>query len=299
MFDHIRRFSQPTSIHEAIQLLAGKEGKACLVAGGTDLALCAGRSIEVLVDISQLGLRYIKRKGGGLRIGATTTMAELEQSVLVRLVANGILGKAAASCGSPQTRNMATIGGNLANASPAADTATPLLVMDADVVLQGLRSSRTLPLRKFFAGPHATVSNRELLVEIVVPPCKPPSAFSFQRLARTELDIAIVNVAAAIQWNGAHRCTGVRIALGAVAPFPMRSQRAEAFLETQIATEKMIAKAAEIASQEIAPITDLRASADYRREISQVLVRRALQECVERLESEVSNGSAGRNGDSR
>jgi carbon-monoxide dehydrogenase medium subunit len=246
-----------------------------------------------------LGLSYIKRKGKGLRIGATTTMAALEESVLVRLTANGILAKAAASCGSPQTRNMATLGGNLANASPAADTATPLLAMDAEVVLQGLRSSRTLPLEKFFAGPHATLSNRELLVEIVIPGCKPGSAFSFQRLARTEIDIAIVNVAAAVRWDTARRCTGVRLALGAVAPCPMRSRRAEALLEGQTATAKVISKVAEMASQDIAPISDVRASADYRREISAVLVRRALQDCLQRLELESPDQAGGRNGGSR
>ena len=299
MFDNIRAFHQPTSAQEALRLLAGKEGKACLVAGGTDLALRAGRSVEVLVDLSRLGLSYIKRKGGGLRIGATTTMAVLEESVLVRLMADGILAKAASSCGSPQTRNMATIGGNLANASPAADTATPLLAMDAEVALQGLRSSRRLPLEKFFSGPHATLGNHELLVEIAVPPCKANSAFSFQRLARTEVDIAIVTVAAAIRWNVAQRCTGVRLALGAVAPCPMRSRRAEALLEGRAATEKLIMKVAEIVSEDIAPISDVRASAEYRREISQVLVRRALQECIQRLENESSNGTADHNGGSR
>ena len=299
MFDHIRSFHQPTSIREALRLLTGREGEACLVAGGTDLALRAGRSVQVLVDLSRLELSYVKRKGGGLRIGATTTMAMLEESVLARLMANGILAKAAASCGSPQTRNMATIGGNLANASPAADTATPLLAMDAEVVLQGLRSSRTLPLEKFFTGPHATIGNRELLVEIIVPACKTNSSFSFQRLARTEIDIAIVNVAAAVRWDRAQRCTGVRLALGAVAPCPMRSRRAEALLEGQVATEKLIAKVADMVSQDIAPISDVRASADYRREISQVLVRRALQECVQRLEREGSSHAAGTNGGSR
>ncbi len=298
MFDHIRNFYQPTSTREAIRLLT-EEGRACVVAGGTDLALRAGRSVQVLVDIGRLGLSYVKRKGGGLRIGATTTMAALEESVLVRLMANGILAKAAASCGSPQTRNMATLGGNLANASPAADTATPLLAMDAEVVLQGLRTSRTVPLEKFFTGPHATMRARELLVEILIPACKSPSAFSFQRLARTEIDIAIVNVAAAVRWDEARRCTGVRLALGAVAPCPMRSRRAEALLEGQFATDKLISKIAEMASEDISPISDVRASANYRREISQVLVRRALQECVQRLEDEGSRHAGGANGGSR
>ncbi len=296
MFDHIRSFRQPSTIIEAIKLLQGRDGEACLVAGGTDVAIRAGRSIQVLVDVSRLGLSYIKRRGGGLHIGATTTMAALEQSLLVRLTANGILAQAAASCGSPQTRNMATIGGNLANASPAADTATPLLVTGAEVVLQGLRSSRTLPLEEYFAGPHSTNSNRELLLEIIIPRFRPNTTFSFQRLARTEIDIALVAVASAIRCDSKQRCTDVRIALGAVAPCPMRARRAEAVLEGQLVTDKLIRQAAEIASEEIAPITDVRASAEYRREIARVLARRALEDCVQRLAQEGSLHSGSRNG---
>lgn len=299
MFDHVRSFHQPTTTQEAIRLLTGHEGEACLVAGATDVALRAGRSVRVLVDISRLGLSYIKHKGNGLRIGATTTMALLEDSVLVRLIANGILAKAAASCGSAQTRNMATIGGNLANASPAADTATPLLAMDAEVVLKGLRTSRTVPLDKFFTGPNKTVGSRELLIEIVIPPSKPKSAFSFQRLARTEIDIAIVNVAAAVRWDVKQRCAGVRLSLGAVAPCSMRARKAETFLEGKTATGALIAQVAEIASQEIAPITDVRTSAEYRREVSRVLVRRALEECIERLDLESAHHTASRKGGSR
>jgi len=299
MFDHIRSFRQPFTTTEAIKLLQGREGEACLVAGGTDVVLRASRSVKVLVDISRLGLSYIKRKGGGLHIGATTTMAALEESVLVRLTADGILAHAAASCGSPQTRNMATIGGNLANASPAADMATPLLVMEAEVVLQGLRISRTLPLEGYFAGPHSTNSNRELLVEVIVPRSKPNAAFSFKRFARTEIDIALVTVAAAIRWDAKQRCADVRIALGAVAPCPMRAHRAEAVLEGQSADHKLIWQAADMAAQEIAPITDVRASAEYRREIARVLTRRAVEECIQRLTQEGSLHAGSRNGGAR
>ncbi len=227
-----------------------------------------------------------------MQIGATTTMAALEESVLVQLLANGILAKAAASCGSPQTRNLATIGGNLANASPAADTATPLLVLDAEVVLQGARTQRTLPLDQFFVAPHATNAKRELLTEIVVHNAKPHTAYSFQRFSRTEMDIALVNVAAAVQLHRDHRCTHVRLALGAVAPTPMRALKAETALEGKVLTTGLIKIAADIAADEISPITDLRASAEYRREISRVLVRRAIEECLERLEPEKHAGNA-------
>jgi carbon-monoxide dehydrogenase medium subunit len=131
--------------------------------------------------------------------------------------------------------------------------------------------------------------SRELLVEVSIPPCKPNTAFSFQRLARTEVDIATVNVATAVQWDVKHRCTGIRVALGAVAPCPVRARKAEALLEGQLATDSLIRKVAETASDEITPITDVRASAEYRREISRVLVRRALEECLEYLVHESSD----------
>lgn len=284
MFDNIRAFHQPASVKEAIRLLHHQHTKACLIAGATDLALQADRSVTELVDISDLGLSYIEKKAGSLHIGATTTMAELEHSAVLQRFAHGLLSKAAASCGSPQTRNMATIGGNLVNASPAADTATPLLVLEAQVVLQGMHSRRKLPLYEFFAGPHLTTAKRELLTEVVLPMTKPHTAWSFQRLGRTEADIAVVNAAAAIQLDSKGRCTAVRLALGAVAPCPMRAKKAESLILGKILTAQIIQSAADSAAQEISPITDVRASAEYRREITRVLARRAIEECVQHLE---------------
>jgi len=284
VFDHIRAFYQPRTVSEAIRLLHKPGGRTCLVAGGTDLVLRAGRSITDLVDITRLRLDYIRGSGQGVGIGAATTLAELEQSPHLQRLANGILAKAAACCGTIQTRNVATIGGNLANASPAADTATPLLVLDARIALQGLRSRRQVRLAEFFRGPHATAANGSLLTEIVIPPCQPHTAWSFQRFARTEMDIAVVNVAAGLQLDRRGRCTWVRIALGAVAPQPIRTAKAEAVLADGILTKSRIERAADAAAQEVRPITDVRASAEYRTDLSRVLVRRALEECAQRLE---------------
>ncbi len=283
MFDHIRAYHRPRSIPEAVRLLQKGAGAACVLAGGTDLVLRAGRTVTTLVDISGLDLAYLKRDAQGMRIGAMTTMAALEQSSAVQHLAGGILARAAAACGNLQTRNVATIGGNLANASPAADAAVALLALDAEVVLLGLRRKRRLPLGKFFSGPHETAANGSLLTEIVIPPCMPHTAFSFQRLSRTESDIAIVNVAAGIQLDRG-RCAWARIALGAVAPLPLRSQTAEIVLSGNVISQELIEQAAEAAANEVRPISDLRASAEYRQEMSRVLVKRALQECAKNLE---------------
>ncbi len=159
MFDHIRAFHRPRTIQEALKLLHRPGGKACALAGGTDLVLRSGRSVTDLVDITGLGLDYIRRGGGGLRIGAASPLAKVEESAAVQALAGGILSTAAAHCGSVQLRNVATLGGNLANASPAADTAVPLLVLDAKVVLQDLRRKRRMGLAEFFLAPHKTAIN--------------------------------------------------------------------------------------------------------------------------------------------
>ena len=201
MFDHIECFYQPTTLREALLLLrkVGKRGR--IVAGATDIVMQADRSTRFLVDITRLGLNYVRGNNRGCVIGATTTMAELEHSPVIRALAGGILAKAASTCGSIQNRNMATVGGNLANASPAADTAAVLLALDAQVVVASSRRKRKIALAEFYSGPHRTVLNGELLEEVVIPalPSGGRLGWSFQKLGRTETDISLVNVAAGLQ----------------------------------------------------------------------------------------------------
>jgi len=283
MFDHIEVFYHPKDVRAAVRLLHQGKGKGRFVAGGTDLVVQADRSTRFLVDITRLGLNYVRRNGGGWLIGATTTMAELESSPPIRKMAGGILAKAAATCGSVQNRNMATVGGNLANASPAADTATPLLVLDSVVVTAGPRAKRKIPLSDVFAGPHKTNLNGALLVEILIPalPSGGCAGWSFQKLGRTESDISVVNVAAGLQVDARGSVKRARIALGAAAPTPMRARRAEGLLTGQKLTSSLIDEASDEAAREASPITDVRASAEYRREMCHVLARRALRECAE------------------
>jgi carbon-monoxide dehydrogenase medium subunit len=282
MFDHIQAFHRPRDITEAVRLLDDGGGGGRFVAGGTDIAVQADRSVRFLVDITRLGLNYIRQNGRGWAIGATTPMAELEKSAAVRAMAGGILAQAAATCGSVQNRNMATLGGNLVNASPAADTATPLLVLNAAVVLEDGRGRRTVALADFFSGPHRTVLGGALLVEVVLPelPAGIRAGWSFQKLGRTLSDISLVNVAAGIGLDGEGRVQWVRIALGAVAPAPMRAGKAEGLLVGRKLESGAIEEAAAEAAREVSPISDIRASADYRRQMSGVLVRRALRECA-------------------
>jgi len=284
MFDHIQAFYQPNSIREAVRLLRRGGRQARIVAGGTDLVVEGNRSIRFLVDVTRLGLDYIRQDRKGLVVGATATMASLVHSPKIRALADGILATAASTCGSVQVRNMATVGGNLASASPAADTATPLLVLDAMVVLAGPRGRSKVLLEKFFTGPRKTLLNGALLVEIAIPALSRGlrTGWSYQKLGRIETDIAVVNVAAGLCLDRAGRCAWARIALGAVGPTPMRAHKAEALLAGQMLTQESVDRVGDTVMQQVRPIDDLRASAEYRREMSRVLVRRALAECAAR-----------------
>jgi|SRR5271157_1149632 len=283
MFDQVDAYHRPRSVREAVRLLHAGGSRARILAGGTDVIVQADPSIRSLVDITGLGLSYIRRAGTSWAIGATTTMAELEDSPLIRGLAGGVLAKAAAAWGPVQLRNMATLGGNLANASPAADMAVPLLVLDASVVLAGSTRRRTLPLAEFFRGPGKTAMGKELLVEILVPvtPRGGRWGWSFHRLGRTLSDISLVSAAAGLQLDARGTCKAARIALGAVAPAPMRAAGAEAILMGQKLTPGRIAEACERVAREVSPISDMRAPAEYRREMAGVLAGRALRECAQ------------------
>jgi carbon-monoxide dehydrogenase medium subunit len=282
MFDHIECFYRPATIREALLLLrkVGKHGR--IVAGATDIVTQADRSTRYLVDVTHLGLDYVRGNKRGCVIGATTTMAGLEHSPVIRALAGGILAKAASTCGSIQNRNMATVGGNLANASPAADTAAVLLALDAQVVVANSRRKRKTALTEFYAGPHRTVLNDELLEEVVIPalPGGGRLGWSFQKLGRTASDISLVNVAAGLQADARGRIKWARLALGAVGPTPLRARNAETLLLGNIISEDLLTHVGVTVMREVNPISDSRASAEYRREMSAVLARRALRECA-------------------
>jgi CO/xanthine dehydrogenase FAD-binding subunit len=178
-------------------------------------------------------------------------------------------------------RNLATLGGNMANASPAADMATPLLVLDAAVVMADSKGRRKLPLAEYLAAARTGRYAKALLVEVVIP--DPPRGkgcqWSFQKLGRTAVDISLVNVSAGLQLDSRGRVKWARIALGSVAPAPMRATGAEQRMAGRILDQALLAEIGAAVAREVHPISDARASAEYRREICSVLTRRALEEC--------------------
>jgi carbon-monoxide dehydrogenase medium subunit len=280
MFEQVEAFYRPTSVREALRLLESRTGRAKIVAGGTDLVVDADSTIRALIDLTHCGLTYIRQQDGVCAIGAATTLAELEESRIVRGLGGGILAQAAATCGSIQIRNAATVGGNIANGSPAADLLTPLLALDATVVIADANGKRTIPLSQYLALRGAPSMRKSLLVEVAVPVVKSKRCgWSFQKLGRTAMDIALVNVAAGVQLDRSGRIQWARIALGAVAPTAIRAAATEESLKGRILDAGAIADAAESVTLEVSPISDVRASAAYRRDMCRVLTRRALEEC--------------------
>lgn len=253
-----------------------------MVAGGTDLVVEGDRSIRFLIDLTRAGLTYIRRRDSGCVIGATTPLAELEESTVVRALAGGLLARAAASCGSVQNRNLATVGGNLANASPAADLATPLLALDASAVVTDGRGRRKVRLAEYLGRARQNGFANSLLIEVAIPipPHGSRCGWSFQKFGRTEVDISLANAAAGLQLDARGRVRWARLALGAVAATPFRASRVEELMGGRGFDEALLAEVGEEVKREVRPISDARASAEFRVELSRVVSGRALEECA-------------------
>jgi len=286
MLRKLREFEyrEPSTLSEAISVLNqyGKDAK--VLAGGTDLLVNMkerGWEPKVLVNLKAIpGLSYIRfDEKEGLRIGALTTVREVETSSLIH-ERFPCLHEGAKSLGSVQVRNRATLGGNLCNASPAADNGPPLLVLNARVKLVGARGERVVPLDKFFVGPRVTVLDNEVLTEILVPASSQHVHGVYLTICRREaVDLAQVGIAMAARAEGKRaKWKEVRIAMGAVGPTPLRAYETEKLLEGRDIQETVIEEAIKKSIEEARPITDLRASEWYRREMVKVLAQRALEQ---------------------
>ncbi len=281
------RYLAPRGLDEALSLLTPD---AVPLAGGTDLFLRMERrqtQPDAVVDLKRIpDMDRIEPSDGGLRIGALAAMESLAAS---SLIVNGYraLAESARVVGSIQTRNRATIGGNLANASPAADTATPLLALGATAEAGRVDGTRELPLEQLFLGPGRTaLEHGEILTAIRVPAMHGRTGSSFQRCVRTAMDIAVVNCAAFVRLDEDGAVGDARIALGAVGPTPLRASAAESCLRGRRFDADAAAEAAECAVNDARPIDDVRASADYRKEMVRVLTRRAVENAFQRAQGE-------------
>jgi len=277
----VKAFFNPTSVEEAVDMMASQTGEGCYVAGGTDL-LCEKEWPEFVVNVRDL-LNHVALDGDEFVIGASATVSQIEYWQELTQADDGLMHGCAKAFASRQIRNMATLGGNLASAVPSADFAPPLLVLEAGCVVQGKEGARALPLDAFFSGPHRSVLEKDLLVEVRFPKPAAGTKACFLKIGRTPGDIAVVNVAVLLVLEG-QTVKKARIALGAVAPTPIRVYQAETFLEDKPASEENFQQAAELAQQAASPISDQRGSHAYRSQMCMALTRRALRQCVGRDE---------------
>ena len=271
--------------NDAVALLAhhSATSKVKVIAGGTDLLAdlkFSAHSPDVIVDISRVeDLKGLKITDEGLSIGALVTHTQIMRSPIIQEMFPALVD-AAHSIGAVQTRNLGTLGGNLVTGVPSMDSGPTLIALDALVNIIGSTGRRQLPLIDFFLGPRKTVLKPdELLAEIIIPRQNLGKPTHFLKFGlRKGQALALVNVAASIwiDWDK-NVFVAPRISLGAVAPKVIRAPKAEAYLEGRTVTPEAMAEAGRIASTDARPITDFRASAEYRRDLVAVLTKRALE----------------------
>jgi len=279
-------YLSPKSPGELAAFLADHRDKAKILSGGTDIIpnmLSKLYKVDYLIDLSGLKeLRDISYKNGqGLFIGAATTMKDIERSSVIK-EKYAALHKAASEVGSPQIRAMATIGGNICNASPAADTPPALVALGAAVTLVSTEGLREMLLADFIQGNRIIdLRPNEYLAKISIPdaPLRSASRFGLTTLrAAVEIDIASFAVNLVTDKTG--KVVACGIAMGAVAPVPLRAVEAEGMLIGHVPDDALIAKAAEKCAEESKPIGDIRASAAYRRHLIKVLAGRTIREAL-------------------
>ncbi|MET0586043.1 MAG: xanthine dehydrogenase family protein subunit M [Candidatus Binatia bacterium] len=275
-------FYQPATLAEASRLLRDNGPGGRFLAGGTDLVIAMkekGLLPKYIVDLKQVpGLNGIRENGdGSLSIGALTTMYAIETSRLIQ-TKYPFLAQSAAEVGSIQIRNRATVGGNMANATPSADVAPSLIALNSTAKIASASGERVVAMEDFFRGPGQNVMNAdEILTEITIPKTGSQQVGEYIKFSpRDMMDLAYIGVAVAYDFAGDKKTSGVRIVLGAVAPTPIRARNSEALLEGKILTEALAAQAGDEAARESKPISDVRSSADYRRAMVGVMTKRAI-----------------------
>ncbi len=291
-FDYVA----PRDLGAAVALLAEHGASAKILAGGTDLLVeleAAARVPKVVVDVSRLKeLKGIAVTDGGLRIGAASTHNEIMRSPDLRNLFPALV-EAAHTIGAVQTRNLGTLAGNLVTCVPSMDSGPALLALEAEVGIMSPRGAKRMPLAELFVRPRKTsLKPDEILTEIVIPKANlgKPSAFLKFGLRKGQA-LALVNVGVAA-WIKKDCFVAPRIALGAVAPTVIRATRAEAFLDGKKVSEEAMAEAGRIAATEAKPISDFRASADYRRDLIETLTKRALATAVARAQQSAKEAVA-------
>ena len=281
-------FAAPTSLAEAVSLM-GSDGTVRALAGGTDLIdqlKTNRRNADLVIDMKRVPeLQRLEVDNDGLHIGAARCCSDIHHDETVNTKYAG-LADSTGLVGSVQIQNRAAVGGNVCNAAPSGDTTPNLLAHDAIAVIAGPSGTRQVELTDFFVGPGQTVLQQgELLQELILPTPPEHSASAYLRfIPRNEMDIAVAGVSSFIHVDPETKVVQkARIALASVAPTPVRARGAEAVLEGNEISTDLISKAGDAAVESATPITDVRGSAEYRKELVRVLTRRTLNICLERI----------------
>ncbi|MGH2782325.1 MAG: FAD binding domain-containing protein [Thermoleophilaceae bacterium] len=273
--------AEPASFAEALSILARRDGECRLIAGGTALVPMLRLGLarpDRLVSLHRIpGIAEIRSDGGALIVGAMATHAQVRRAAVVG--SWPLLAEAAGRVASPAIRASGTLGGNLCYAEAASDVAPALLCLDALVTVTGAHGDRTVPVAGFFRGFfEAALEPGEILTQVRIAPPPPGAKGAYVKFCpRSAEDRALIGVAALLVTAGDGRqCRDVRLALGGAAPTPLRARRAEDVLRGEALTDPAIRAAADAAAGEADPLSDLMGSADYRREMVRVWVRRVL-----------------------
>jgi carbon-monoxide dehydrogenase medium subunit len=279
-------YEAPKTLDEALRLLGRHGDEAKILAGGHSLLplmklrLAAPRYV---VDIGRLrGMDYIREEGGKLAIGALVTHAQVAASELLRDKCP-LLPEAAALIGDMQVRNRGTLGGSLAHADPAADYPAAILALDAEMIVQSSAGKRTIPAETFFVDLLATeIRPGEILTEIRVPVRRPGEGVAYKKFHQPASGFAIVGAAARILVGRSGKIEDIALGMTGVASKPYRAGAAEKALRGKIASENLVAEACAKAAHGVEPLSDIFASAEYRREMASVFARRAIASAIER-----------------
>ena len=281
------RYEAPNSLDQAVALLAHEPGEARVLAGGTDLLVQMRTDLidpVLVVDIKGIGeLRQITEEAGGLRVGAAVTGAELKEHPKLKSIWPGVV-EAANLIGSTQIQGRATMGGNLCNGSPAADSVPALIAVGAKASIVGPKGRRELPVEDVMIAPRKlSLAKSEIIASFLLPPRSAHTSDAYLRfIPRTEMDIAVVGCGVCLTLDGKGKCTAARVSLGAVAERPLLvAPAAQALVGTSV-DEPALQKLAAAASAACRPIDDKRGTKEYRIKVAGVLARRAAVIALER-----------------
>ena len=276
-------YYQPQSLKEAYSLMEKSKGNGRYVAGGTDIIIRIKQKAvqpEALISLKGIDALTGIRCNGGLSLGSMTPFRDIEKDVTIARDYPA-LAQAVRVLANPQIRNVATIGGNLANSAPSADSAPPLVVMEAGLTLEGPGGKRDIPIEEFFTGPGENIMDPvEVLTEIKIPEKASNTGMAFLKAGRVAQDIAIINACALLVMDNG-KCRKCRLAVGAVAPVPLRLREVEKIIEGEEVVPDLLDRVGRMVEQEVSPITDVRSTEEYRRTMSGVLIRRAIQQALE------------------